>query len=319
MIRQEDIVELDISQEDLDSAIDYGMISVNFTYDRMNFQGQIHRRIRKIVEGVLIESAFRRYLDQEEVDYIHSPTHFTKTDRADMQAGGRRIDLKGTFVNIDSYEGKGWLLECSALVPQDQFERRGFMKPDDIYIFPFLVGRENLNATDYESSFWCNVVSREILYRNLELRPDHSLGNMEVWLKSGKEETVEILGQDKNGDLLSENLHLEADSKKQTENEFYSLLVFRSKTPPTSRIRYKTSDGDLGFVSPLNWGDVAIHDARLLIACWATKQDFGEKSRPLRVGESCPQYQRTFTDNYEVRPLSKLSPMKDLREEIVGG
>src|SRR5215204_2396500 len=106
------------------AGIEYAKKSLHYTYNRMGLSATA--RLRKIVSGVAVELAFRRWLEAGGVRYsLEGATPFTEPDRYDLRLGGRRCDVKSFLVSDrpriaalrrDPTE----LYGASALVPEDQ-------------------------------------------------------------------------------------------------------------------------------------------------------------------------------------------------------
>jgi len=93
-------------------------------------------RLRRILAGVAVELAFRRYLTQQNIPFdIKGATPFTDPDRNDVSLGGHRCDIKSFLISdrtqITSLRADPELiLKAPALVPLDQYSADGHSDSD---------------------------------------------------------------------------------------------------------------------------------------------------------------------------------------------
>lgn len=122
MITKDDIFTVDVTDKMVFDAVHYAEKSLHYTYNRMG-SSNMYDRVRNIVKGLIMESAFKRLLDYHHVHYdLLGNTHWTKKDRCDVGIDGHKYDIKGFFIT-ESWKANeikqdlGWLLDCCALVP----------------------------------------------------------------------------------------------------------------------------------------------------------------------------------------------------------
>src|SRR5512138_964101 len=104
--------------------------------------GSSFDRLRRIVVGIAVELAFRRYLTEQRVPFdVKGATPFTDPDRYDVALGGHRCDLKSFWIShrdqiTELHAQPGQLLQAPGLIPLDQYtavERSS----EDLYLFAF--------------------------------------------------------------------------------------------------------------------------------------------------------------------------------------
>src|SRR5260221_13058090 len=114
-------------------------------------------RLRKIVAGVAVELAFRRWLQAQAVPFdLLGATHFTEKDKYDLRLGGRRCDVKSFLISDRTQiatlrRDPAWLNAAEALVPEDQLQSDR-LEEQDIYLFGFLAGLETRSAADLDKA-----------------------------------------------------------------------------------------------------------------------------------------------------------------------
>jgi hypothetical protein len=145
MLNGAQIVSIPYDTQFSRGGVQYAQLSLHYTYNRMGLD--LAPRLRKIVVGVAFEMAFRRWLESQQIVYDRlGATDFKERDRYDIGVGGRRCDLKCSLIDNIRHqraiqEQVTWFLDCSALVPIDQFISQS-LGERDIYVFGFLVGKE---------------------------------------------------------------------------------------------------------------------------------------------------------------------------------
>ena len=202
MISTTDLLHLPYTRDLTEGGIAYALRSLPYTYNRMG--GSVYERMRRIVAGIAVELAFRRYLSDQKIPFdVKGATPFTEPDRYDVALGGRRCDLKSFLISrrdkITSMKRDPQVvLKAPALVPSDQHAGSEH-SPYDLYLFAFLPA--------------LITVSQDDLQKAIEARQPHCTVHVmaEAWnrpstwvplgklvLKSDSEQTqiVEIGGQD---------------------------------------------------------------------------------------------------------------------------
>jgi len=153
MISSTDFIHLPYTLDLTEGGITYAIRSLAYTYNRMG--GSSYDRLRRIVAGVAVELAFRRYLGEHEIPFdVLGATPFTAPDRYDVSLGGRRCDIKSFLIMhrekiVEMKRNPQIVLNAPALVPSDQNAAEGH-SAYDIYLFAFLSGltaasQEDLN------------------------------------------------------------------------------------------------------------------------------------------------------------------------------
>ena len=98
MITVSDLLRIPYTPDLTEGGIAYANRSLPHTYDRMG--GSPFDRLRRIVAGVAVELAFRRYLTQQNIPFdIKGATPFTDPDRYDVSLGGHRCDIKSFLIS----------------------------------------------------------------------------------------------------------------------------------------------------------------------------------------------------------------------------
>jgi hypothetical protein len=97
MITAKDFIHLPFTPDLTKGGIAYACRSLNYTFNRMG--GSPYARLRRIVGGVAVELAFRRYLTSQDVPFdVKGATPFSEPDRYDVSLGGHRCEVKSFLI-----------------------------------------------------------------------------------------------------------------------------------------------------------------------------------------------------------------------------
>ena len=135
MIRAADLIHLSYTRDLNEGGIAYAIRSLPYTYNRMG--GSPYDRLRRIVSGVAVELAFRRYLSEQDIPFdVQGATPFTDPDHYDVALGGRRCDIKSFLISyreqiLEIKRRPQILLSAPALVASDQNAAEEHSRPGE--------------------------------------------------------------------------------------------------------------------------------------------------------------------------------------------
>jgi hypothetical protein len=305
------------------AGIEYAKKSLHYTYNRMGLTPPA--RLRKIVAGVAVELALRRWLEAERLPYdLLGATPFTEKDRYDLCLGGRRCDVKSFFISdrprISALRhAPGWLLEASALVPEDQFQGAA-LEENDLYLFGFLAGLETRHSQELEKA----LQARQPVYLLhtpageawLGQRAWHSLGPLTFTYAGSRPLAVEAGGQDAARAAIMERFKLPPATPVESAQPYYALLYTRVPHLPDGVVEvHSPALGETQRIGPLDWANIWVYGLEVFIAGWLTKGEFRAQSQLLPAGTAVKQYRQTQVDNRAV-PVRDLRPMAELAQLI---
>lgn len=319
MLTPADVLRLPYDPTLTQAGIEYAKKSLHYTYNRMGLSTA--SRLRKIVAGVAVELAFRRWLSEAGVGYdVLGATAFTDKDKYDLRLGGRRCDLKSFLISdktsiTEMRRDPQWLLEAAALVPEDQFRSQA-LGENDLYLFGFFTGLETRHQTDLhkalaagqptyllftpEAPEWCNR------------QPWQTLGRLIFKSNAAEPITVEIGGQNAPREAITEGVPLAPRTRTVTQQEFYSLLYLHTATLPSDLVGVRSPAlHDTLVVSSYDWHNIWVYGLSIFLVGWLTKAEFRQVSQKIPAGATVKQYRRTHTDNVGVlvrhlRPIAEL-------------
>ena len=318
MISVSDFVHLPYTRDLTEGGIAYAVHSLPYTYNRMG--GSSSERLRRIVAGVAVELAFRRYLAEQDVPFdVMGATPFTDPDHYDVSLGGRRCDIKSFLIThrdqiSDMKRNPQIVLKAPALVPSDQNAAEGH-SDRDIYLFAFLSGLVAASPEDMEktkqtdkASYWIHIMP------DAWNRPErwNPLGTLA--LKSEADETlsVEIGGQDAGREMRSLEIQLPPRTRVEVNEQFFSLAYVHVKYPPAVRLGLHSPQlKETHIIEPPDWGNIWVYGLDILLAGYLDRGEFNRRASFLREGARVFQYNRTRTKNlavsvYDLRSLSDL-------------
>jgi len=302
------------------AGIEYAKKSLHFTYNRMGLGAGA--RLRKIVAGVAVELAFRRWLEAEGVGYdLLGATHFTERDRYDLRLGGRRCDVKSFLISDRTKiaalrRDPAALLEAQALVPEDQLHSES-MRENDLYVFGFLAGLETRGVEPLQRA----LSAEQPVYLLHPVAPAHWRGARGGWQPLGrlvlKADTAEALeleigGQDQSHGAVVQGLRLAPRTRTPLPGDYYALLHLHADRLPGGTVGvHSPALRETLLVAKEDWANIWVYGVEIFIAGWLTKAEMRAKGRRLPAGTTVWQYPRTQTDNRAV-PVTALRPVSEL-------
>jgi len=322
MLTAADLIRLPYTPDLTEGGIAYACRSLAYTYNRMG--GSPLERMRRIVAGVAVELAFRRYLGEQAVPFdVLGATPFTEPDRYDVSLGGHRCDLKSYHISRRRQiallrRTPSLLLDAPALVPVDQDSAEGH-SPDDLYLFAFLLG---LTATSQEEAARAQMAGHPV-YLIAPLpdewaRPAGWIPLERLALKSECDQpiTVEIGGQDGERRFITRTLDLPPRRRVLLPDEWYTVAYLHAHRRPEARIGiHSPVRGEPYLIHPFDWGNLWVYGMDIFLAGWIRREDFRRKARVIYPGMSTFQYAHTRTKNLAV-PLTDLEPLPPLLEKV---
>jgi hypothetical protein len=318
MISASDFIHLPYTSDLTEGGIAYAIHSLPYTYNRMG--GSSPERLRRIVAGVAVELAFRRYLAEQGVPFdVMGATPFTDPDHYDVSLGGRRCDIKSFLITYreqisEMKRNPQIVLKAPALVPSDQNASEGHSH-QDIYLFAFLSGLVAASKEDVEQTwqpdkpcYWIHVMP------DAWNRPERWNPLGALALKSEAEETltVEIGGQDAGREMRSLEVQIPPRTRLQVDDRFFSLAYVHAQWPPAARLGLHSPQlKETHIIDPSGWSNIWVYGLDLLLAGYLDRGEFNRRASFIHEGARVFQYNRTRTKNlavsvYDLRPLSDL-------------
>jgi hypothetical protein len=322
MITTSELIHLPYTRDLTEGGIAYALRSLPYTYNRMG--GSPYDRLRRIVAGVAVELAFRRYLSEHEIPFdVQGATPFTDPDRYDVSLGGRRCDIKSFLITrreqiTEMKRNPQIVLNAPALVPSDQNAAEGH-SDHDIYLFAFLPALLAASQDDLQKA-----ISKNQPYFLVHAMPDawvrpsgwNSLGALVLKSESDETQVLEIGGQDAVRKMRSLEVELPPHTRIRIDDRFFSVAYLQSKFLPGARVGiHSPARKETHLVGMLEWGNIWIYGMDVLLAGWLTREEFNRRAHPIQEGTRVFQYDRTRTKNLAV-PVSDLKPLPDLLERV---
>jgi hypothetical protein len=322
LISTADFIHLPYTPDLTQGGIAYAVHSLPHTYNRMG--GSAYERLRRIVAGVAVELAFRRYLAEQGVPFdVLGATPFTEPDHYDISLGGQRCDIKSFLIThrsqiLEMQRDPRIILNAPALVPSDQNAAEGHSNRD-LYLFAFFSGLVAHSAEETE-----RIIQDGKSYHLIHVMPDgwnrpvewNPLGRLA--LKSEAEETltVEIGGQDAGRGMRSLEVQLPPRTRVQVDEGFYSLAYVHTLSMPGARLGiYSPQLKETHIIRPPEWGNIWVYGMDILLAGYLTRGEFNRRASFIREGARVFQYDRTRTKNLGVSVFD-LKPLPELLESL---
>jgi hypothetical protein len=322
MITVSDIIHIPYTRDLTEGGIAYALRSLPYTYDRMG--GSPYDRLRRIVAGVAVELAFRRYLGEGNIPFdVQGATPFTDPDRYDVSLGGHRCDIKSYLITyrgqiLDMRRNPDVMLNAPALVPSDQHTGESHTS-HDIYLFAFLAGLIAASQADLKA-----VIKNDQPFYLLHAMPDawckpqtwSPLGALTLKSESDTAQVIEISGQDKGRDFLTRSIELPARTRVIIQDEFYSISSIHIQDMPEARIGLHSSvRKETYLIQPMDWGNIWVYGMDIWLAGYIEREEFSRLASFIHSGTRVFQYNHTKTKNLGV-PISDLQPLRNLFERV---
>lgn len=322
MLSSTDLIHLSYTRDLTEGGIAYAVRSLPYTYDRMG--GSPYDRLRRIVAGVAVELAFRRYLSEHDIPFdVKGATPFTDPDHYDVSLGGRRCDIKSFLITYrhqisEMQRDATMVLKAPALVPSDQNAGEGHSN-NDLYLFAFLPGLIAASPSEMKK-----VIEAKQPYYLIHVMPEAwtrpltwmSLGALTLKSDSEQTQIVEIGGQDEEREMRSRVVEIPPRKRIQIEDGFFSLSYIYIKSVPNARIGiHSPTRNDTCVVEALDWGNIWVYGMDILLAGYLTREEFNRRAGFIQAGARVFQYDRTRTKNLAV-PVSELKPLSDLFRRV---
>ncbi|MFT3890136.1 MAG: hypothetical protein QM730_00745 [Anaerolineales bacterium] len=322
MLSASNLIHLPYTRDLTEGGIAYAVRSLPYTYNRMG--GSPYDRLRRIVAGVAVELAFRRYLSEQNVPFdVIGATPFTEPDHYDVSLGGRRCDIKSFLITYreqiaEMKRDPQVVLGAPALVPSDQNAAEGH-SDNDIYLFAFSSGLVAASQEDLQKvmlagqpTYFIHAMPEEWA-RPMEWNP---LGKLIVKSDSEQTQVIEIGGQDAGREMRTRTLEIPPKTRVEIEEGFFSVSHIHSQNLPNARIGIRSERRkETYLIGAADWGNIWVYGMGILLTGWLTRGEFNQRARPVQEGARVFQYDRTRTKNLAV-PVFDLKPISDLFERV---
>lgn len=322
MLTKNDFIRIPYTPDLSENGIAYACRSLPHTYNRMG--GSKINRMRRIVGGIGVELAFRRYLNERKIPFdIKGATPFTDPDKYDVSLGGRRCDVKSFLLSRKSQitelkRDLNLLLNASALIPSDQFAANTH-EESDLYIFAFLTGLVAASRADMIRAVGAGNPLHLIHALPKDwAKPEHwnPLGRLALKSEGNEPLALELGGQNKDRAFISERITLEPQKRTETESTFHTLAYAHVDKMPDARIGIHSPEKRETYIIPSRkWGNIQVYGMSVLLVGYLTREEFRQKAREIPVGSRVYQYSRTKTKNLGV-PVRELKPLRSLFEKV---
>lgn len=274
-------------------------------------------RIRRMVAGVAVELAFRRYLSQQDIPFeVKAPTPFTEPDKYNVSLGGRNCNIKSFLISnreqvTHMRRDPSVLLDAPALVPSDHQSAN----EHDLYLFAFMSGLIAASQNDLKK-----VVETHQPHYLIHAMPDawrkpqtwHPLGPLVLKSESDAGMLIEVNGQDEARGILTRVVNLPPQKRVTISDPFYSVTSIHVKKIPEARLGiHSPSIKEVHIVPPLEWGNIWVYGMEIFLAGYISRTEFRKRAKPIPVDSKVFQYAHTKTKNLAV-PVAGLKPMRDL-------
>ncbi len=322
MLSLSDLIHLPFTPDLTEGGIAYACRSLVFAGGHM--EDAPLEQLRHIVADIAIELAFRRYLNEKAVPFeILSNTPFNHPEHYDISLGRHRSIMKSCLISrrhqiSQLRRDPANLLQTAALIPVDQFAAEGH-KPDDLYLFAFLLGVVACGQADVGKA----VAAHQPLFLIHLLPPDwampanwNPIENLSMKSECGTPVTVVIGGQDAGRDFITVELELPPRQRVLVEKGFCSLAYIHARRKPEARIGiHSLLHGEPYLIPAHAWSNLWVYGMDIILTGWLTHEEYRRKARISNPRAQIPQMDQTGLKNLFV-PLSELNPLGGLLDKV---
>ena len=322
MITHSDLLHLPYTPDLTEAGIAYALRSLTYTYNRMG--GSPYDRLRRIVAGVAVELAFRRYLSEQNIPFdIKGATPFTDPDHYDVALGKRRCDIKSFLITHRQQisairRHPQLLLKAPALVPSDQHAGSSH-SPHDLYLFAFLPALIAASQSELQQAMKSGQPHYLVhMMPDTWNRPSQWSPLGRLALKSESEEThvIEIGGQDTGRASRSLVVELPPRRRVEIESGLFSVSHVHIQGCPTARIGiHSPARRETHVIGALEWSNIWVYGTDMVLAGYLTREEFSRRASFIQAGSRVFQYNTTNVKNLAV-PVSDLKPFSELFERV---
>lgn len=296
---------------------------IAYTLRTLSYGSTTYNRMCRMVAGVAVELAFRRYLSQQNIPYeIAASLPLTEHERHDVMLDKRRCDIKSFFISYHDQISKmrsepEMLLDVPALVPSDIDAGEGH-SDKDLYIFAFVTGLKATSQGELKKVIETNqphyfVHIMPERWRN----PQHwnPLGGLILKSESNIGIEVEISGQNEARDFITRQVELPSKRRILVNDPFYSITSIHIKNNPSARLGMVINK-QTHIIAPVDWKNIWVYGMDILLAGFITRGEFRQRARHIPPKTSVFQYNWTRVKNLAV-PVSSLKPLQGLFARII--
>lgn len=320
MITANDILRLDYTPDLTEAGIALACHSLPHTY--AGADASSYDRLRRIVAGVCVELAFRRYLAGHEISFeVKGAAPFTDPDHYDVSLGGRRCKMYSFLVSHPNQiaglrANLEQALEAPALVPLDHFSADG-QSADDIYVFAFFTGLIAVSPEAIHKAYKADLPVQLIHTMPRTWRRPTAwipLGPLVLKSEADRALMIEIGGQDVAGGFLVRTALLPPQTRLTLDDELYSLTYVHVESKPQGRLGiFSPSRRETYVIEPRGWNNIWVYGADIFLLGWLSRDEFRQRAGLVAEGSRVFQFNRTRTKNLAV-PIEQLKPIADLFE-----
>jgi hypothetical protein len=322
MITSTDLIHLPYSPDLTQAGIAFACRSL------ASFSGSLGsspvNNLRCIVADVAGGLALRRRLSEQSIPFgVQGVAPFSQPEHYNLSLGGHTCILKCYLITrriqITSIrKDPAVLLQTSAILPIEQFAAEGH-KPDDIYIFAFILGVVAANRGEINSA--CAVGQPTCLIHRLPAEwalPVLWLPLERLVLKSESASpvTIEIGGKGAGHEFITARMVLPPRQHVPVEQCFYSLAYIQVMSQPEARIGLHSSTRGKAYIIPAHgWSNLWVYGMDIFLAGWLCHEEYQRKAKVMNIGMYTVQFGRTREKNLFV-PLVELKPLNPLLVDI---
>jgi hypothetical protein len=318
MVSTSDFISLEYSDDLTEAGIAYARKWFAFIPDLREKPDP--NKFRKIVAGVAVELAFRRYLNREQIPHNNlDATPFTDPDRLDIIIGGRRCDINLSVMTRkrrirQAQKYPKILLNERVLVTRDQITSRN-LDNEDLCIFAFLSALVTPNLRSLGQAIMSNhpIFLVHCLPSKLSrCGPWYSLEKLVF--KSDGEDTLSlgIDGLDANRKFQTEQITLNSGVETTGMRDFNTLGFLHTTRLPEGNLSAQSQVMKASHqIQPIHWSNIWVYGMQITLAGYLTCGELLNRDGDQLESNRSRKHLGTSSGSLSIL-VSELRPLRDL-------
>jgi hypothetical protein len=280
MLRSSDFILLPFPPDLTPAGI--AVASRRLAYSRLTNESMPINQLRLDVAHACVELAFRRYLQERQVQFQNEETYpFSDPERITLALGGRRTDIETSLIAEREavkrvMNDPGTLLSLPIQMPA-RLQPEDLRSGNDLTIFAFLAAgihgkREELvRAAQNGEPFLCSHIMPEVWHHpNAKTSP----GLLSLRYYGESPVAIELYGLDLQREPCVERLTLDPQTRVDSRAAYLSVSCMHASAIPTARVEIHSPVHRGAYtIMPLQWSNVWVYGQEIILAGYLPSEE----------------------------------------------
>jgi hypothetical protein len=317
-----DFLSIPLTPDLVDAGISYISLSIPRLYRSDNTR--LRRQLLTTLCNIAAELALRRYLTSKGVHYQTIPSDpMVDPNQYDILITRRHCRLSNYFIQeenayqLNNNAPPPWF-DAPVLFPSKHLAS-DFIHNHDPLIFTrieILFNRPQFNNDQNQSSEPACIIHPLPVHWH---QPKYwtEIGDLIFYNGSIFPINIKIGGRDEQGSFLVNEISLPPHGYFLYPNRFYSLAYFQMNEYPTGQLTFHCKKFKQNYTISINqWINLQIESGKIIFLGYQPADNFRRLARPFNPRIQSLPYPFDEAETYLHLPISKLSPLEELIENI---